>query len=103
MKKKGIVFFLSALLAVGCSSQNASYLGTVTPNPNGTKEEQIEYHKNEIRKYRSAVEREEQNSRRHLSQRKMSDVRQSNNRRDQYLNQIDKHARALQKLKGGGK
>lgn len=77
------------------------FLSVVKADPNGTKEEQIQYHKNQIKKYKSAVEREEHLAQRAQSERQMSDVKQANARKAHYLKKIDEHVDAIQKVKEG--
>ena len=93
-----LMLMISSLCVCSCMKKPIAEISLVRANPNGTEEEQIQYHKNEIRKYRAAVEREEQNVHRSLSQHRMSDVRQAYNRKEQYLKRIEQHMQSLEKL-----
>lgn len=101
--KGRITVWLSVIcfaMFVGCSTTPPKQVAYIKPDPNGSTQEKIQYHRNEIRKYRAAVEREEEYARRSLSQHRMSDVRQSNNRKEQYLRKIEKNQKAIEELQG---
>lgn len=67
-------------------------------NPQGSRETQIQYHKNEIKKYKALIGQEEQQSQRSLTRRDMLDVRKSNERKAKYLERIEEHTKALEQL-----
>jgi len=68
--------------------------------PKGTTGQQIEYHKNKIKKHIAAVGREDQNIMRFQSQRKFSEARSANLKKEQHIKEIDRHTKAIKELKG---
>lgn len=72
----------------------------VVPKSNGTRKQQIEYHKKEIQKYRAQIEQEERTSQRALSRQDMNDARSAQNRKMQYQKKIDQHTTQMHKLRG---
>lgn len=87
-------------LVVSCSNDSkTSTISKITPNPRGTKEEQIAYHYVQIHKYEIEIQKEDQYTYQHLRyQKSMNDVRASYNRRQQYVKKIDKHMREINRL-----
>jgi len=100
------LLIISGLSVFSCSGANSEpSVAAVSPEPDPTatmsKQQKIDYHVNEIRKYKANVEREEQNALRFLSQRNMSDVRASNRRKQDALNKIHEHTSELKQLRDG--
>ena len=70
----------------------------VKPNPDGTKLEKIQYHKKEIKKYKSSIAKEDQNINKALADHHMNEARQAYSRKDLYVRKIQEHINAIDLL-----
>lgn len=92
-----MVFILNGVLCTSCGFfKGKSHVSH--PNPNGSIDEKIAYHKSEIKKYQAALEKEKQLSVRSLHNRNMSEVRRSNNKQQRYERKINEHKQAIKEL-----
>lgn len=69
------------------------------PAPKGTVDEQISYHQEQIRKYKTKVNQEEHNEHRALSKSELSEVKRANQRKAKYVEKIEEHAKELERLR----
>lgn len=99
MNKKALLigFLITGVICTSCEMLKKSEL-TAHPDPNGSINEQIAYHKSEIKKYQTALDKENEVSLKALTTRDMSEVRRSNNKKDRYERKIKDHQKALMKL-----
>lgn len=99
-QKKWISMALTASMLLMSSCSYFEGKGKPLPKANGTRKEQIEYHKKEIEKYRAKIEQEERTSQRALSRQDMNDARSAQNRKMQYQKKIDQHTVEMHNLRG---
>ena len=86
------VFILTAVLQTSCSMFKGKEI-VIKEDPNGSIDEKIAYHQNEIKVYQAAVEREKKKSVDSLQSRNMSEVRRSNDKVLQYERKIKENQR----------
>lgn len=67
----------------------------------GDRDSQINYHIRQIKKYKSEVEREEQNERRSVSNRQFSEARNAQKRKAMAMEKIYHHTEEVKKLRRG--
>lgn len=91
------MFVVVASLNSGCSLFKAKEIVS-QPDPNGSIDEKIAYHQNEIKVYQAAIEKERQNSVGSLQSRNMSEVRRSNNKTAMYERKIQENQQAIMEL-----
>lgn len=89
----------AVLLVKGCSPNSSIVTDVlVRPNLHGTVLEQIAYHKNEISKYRAAIERQEALSKEALADGRMKDFRAATNLKRQYTFKVAFHRSKMESL-----
>ena len=89
-----VVFVLTACLNTGCSLFKGKEVVSQA-DPNGSIDEKIAYHKNEIKTYQAAIEREKKYTVDSLQSRNMSEVRRSNNKSAMYERKIQENKQAI--------
>ncbi len=67
-------------------------------DPDGTLEEQLAYHEQQMKKYQEALLKEEANANLYLRRGQMNDVRQATSRKFQYEKKLEEHAQAIEEL-----
>ena len=92
-----MAFILSGVLSTSCSMFK-SKTHVSHPDPNGSTDEKIAYHKSEVRKHQAAMEKEQHTSVRSLQQRNMSEVRRSNTKKERHARKITEHEQAIKDL-----
>ncbi len=89
-----VVFVLTACLNTGCSLFKGKEVVSQA-DPNGSIDEKIAYHRNEIKTYQAAIEKEKQITVNSLQSRNMSEVRRSNNKTAMYERKIKENQQAI--------
>ncbi len=82
---------------MGCS-KGSKQVDLVLPRPNGTKSEQIQYHKKEVERFSLQKKMEEKSLREALFRQDMDKAREAQNRRMQYQKKINSHLSQLNQL-----